>query len=133
MNIYDCIKYEPSIIDYVFPNSAFIYKLCLSEDKTKLFLVSFIRLIFISILFAFLKSFNFVELNLDKLVKISLFGLIFSYLIINIIYLIIVVFKQPAIDKYELEETTSGLANALKKNEYTKPAILKKTPTKFGN
>ena len=131
MDIYDCIKYSPSIIDYFMPNIAFIYKLCLSEDKTKLFLVSFIRLIFITIIFFVLRVFDLIELNLDKLVKKSFYGLLLSYLIINIIYLIIVVFKQPAIDKYELEETTSNVANALKQKSYTKPAILEKTPTKF--
>jgi hypothetical protein len=131
MNIYDCIKYEPGVIDYIFPNIAFIYKLCLSKDKTKLFLVSFIRLIFITIIFFILRAFNLIELNLNKLFKTSFYGFILSYLIINFIYLIIVVFKQPAIDKYELEESTSKMAAALKKEEYTKPVILKKTPTNF--
>ena len=131
MNIYDCIKYKPSLLHYIFPNSAFIYKLCLSEDKTKLFLVSFIRLIFITIIFFLLKTFDIIELNLDKLYKTSFYGLLLSYLIINFVYLIIVVFKKPAIDKYELEETSQKVASLLAKEQVVKPKILERTPTKF--
>lgn len=131
MDIYDCIKYKPSFINYFFPSGALLYKLCLSEDKTKLFLVSFIRLIIITIIFFVLRAFGFIELNLNKLGKTSAYGFMLSYLIINFIYLVIILFKQVAIDKYELQETTSQLAKALQKEQIVKPKILDKTPTKF--
>lgn len=132
MNIYDCIYYKPSFLDLFFPNIAVLYKLCLSEDKTKLFLISLTRIIIYLTLFLYLRSYEIIELNLNNIPKTMFYSFIVSYIIMNIFYIIIVLFKEVAINKYELDETSTKLALALKQQvSVVKPTVLGETPTKF--
>lgn len=137
MDIYDCINYNPSFWDFLFPNKELLYKLCLSFDKTKLFLVSLVRITMYFILFIYLQSYSYIELDLNQTGKTMCYALLLAYIIMNILFLIIVLFKKPAIDKYELDRTSTSLALALQEEEtkkhYVPPTVLSETPTSFSN
>lgn len=103
----NCVNYDISIFDYIFPQMSIFWKLCISYDKTKLFLATTIRLlVYIGILlllnyylFDSTKNknlttitFNKLNLNIDtNLMKTILYSIIG----LSILSLLIILFKLP--------------------------------------
>lgn len=82
-----CQPYEQSIYELFLPSHIIFLKVCMSIDKTNLFIVSFIRLLFYIIIYY----------AINDVVKTNKYVNIFfmSMIIINIIYIGIVVAKDP--------------------------------------
>lgn len=95
-----CISYQPYSFEYLIPSPIIISTLCLSFDRTELFIISVVRL-FIWIILYFLIS-EYINLENYPIVKylfITMFG-------INILYIGMVVAKDP-IFSLGAEETVS--------------------------
>jgi hypothetical protein len=96
----NCIKYENRVLEYLIPSSDLFKSLCLSEDKTKLFLISFIRSfiwlyvtdIYISYIYTTASKTYYEIIKSDKILI-----LLITICLINIIYLVAVMFKKPHI------------------------------------
>jgi hypothetical protein len=118
----DCINYTFSWMDLLIPPYQLIYVLCISYDKTILFIVSLIRLYIWYKIYTYLKSKDYIEWNYDKSLKTIGFSIIFLILLINTIYLVLVLLKKPLIDKYKLDADTTNLAAALQSEQITQNA-----------
>jgi hypothetical protein len=94
----NCIKYENTILEYLIPSSDLFKSLCISEDKTKLFVISFIRSfiwlyatdIYISHIYTTTSKTYHDIIKSDKILILLL-----TMCLINIIYLVAVMFKKP--------------------------------------
>lgn len=90
MNVFDsCIGYESSISELFIPSPIILSTLCLSTDRTNLFLVSLIRIVFYVVLYYVMN--DLMGLAEHQYVKYILLVII----IINILYLGVVVAKNP--------------------------------------
>jgi hypothetical protein len=84
----NCISYEPSSFDLFLPSPIIFSKLCMSTDRTTLFIVSLTRMLFYTILYYVLNDLiDFEEYSVVKY-------LVLTIIIINIIYIGIVVSKS---------------------------------------
>ena len=86
-----CTSYEASGLEYILPSPVVLNKLCLSHDRTELFIVSVIRLAIWLVLYFVIN--DLVDLNAHPFIYytlITMFGL-------NILYVGLVVSKIPAI------------------------------------
>ena len=84
----NCVSYEPSAIDIFFPSPVIFSKLfCVSTDRTILFLVSLVRLLFYVILYEILN--DLINFEKHYIIKVPFMLLIF----INIVYIGVVVSK----------------------------------------
>lgn len=124
MDTYNCINYNPNFIDIFLPSYKIIYKFCLSTDKTKLFLISLCRLCFWLLIFASLTNNNYISQEDNTIIFIVLL----SYILINMVYIIIVIFKTPAIDKKVMDRISTDVARLVKSRPLTLPSIIKQTP-----
>lgn len=120
MSTNDCINYKPSIFDLIIPQHHVLFKLCISVDKTKLILISLIRLMIIIYSFNYLKSHKWIEWNVNKTPQILFYILLGLYVITNVIYIIILFIKKPIMDKDQLDETSNKIALELKFNQLSK-------------
>jgi hypothetical protein len=120
MNRTDCIYYTFTIKQLFLPSPQLLYKLCVSYDKTKLFIVSTIRLFIIASIFQYLLTQGIMVWDRHRLFRTSLFLLVLLYLIINILYIPIILLKSPAMDKDELDNTVIGLAETVYENRLVK-------------
>lgn len=84
----DCISYSPSSLELLFPSPIIISTLCVSTDKTSLFITSLIRLLFYIILYHVLDE--IMDLNHYRAIEYVLLILI----AINVVYLGLVVSKS---------------------------------------
>lgn len=98
-----CHNYDISIFDYIIPQFNIINKICISYDKTKLFLVAAIRLaLFVLAYFAFNKYDKYIDQYLhlsDKTKSLSQLGLL-TIILLNSISLITIIFKFPSYNMY---------------------------------
>jgi len=117
-----CIEYDFSLLDLLIPSRHIIYKLCISRNKTTLFIVSTLRMLFWGCIFLFFYKKGIVEWNYNKSLRTIGFSIFLLILIVNIGYLILVVFKKPAIDKYLMDENSTELANYLDDAKLTGPS-----------
>ena len=124
MDTYNCINYNPNFIDIFLPSYKIIYKFCLSTDKTKLFLISLCRLSLWLIIVASLINNNYISQEDNTIIFIVLL----SYIIINMVYIIIVIFKTPAIDKKVMDRISTNVATLIESIPLTLPSIIKQTP-----
>lgn len=121
MNINDCINYNPSIFDFIILPYQILFKLCISVDKTKLIIVSLIRLILCIYLFNYLNSKKWIEWDINLIPQIIFYLMFAMYIITNVIYIIILLIKKPILDKDLLEKTAIETAMKLKKEQMSKP------------
>lgn len=121
---YDCINYNFSVYDLFIPKIDVLYKLCISSDKTKMVLISIIRLIVLMGIFYFLYWMKWIAFDMNKITPTLLFSLFMAYLIVNLTYIIIAMMKKVVVDKDILEETVDDLAGVLYQNKVSKPANL---------
>ena len=91
-----CYKYIIKFNDYFFPTFDIFYPLCFSYDKTRLFIVSFVRIFIYIFLFDFVQNIQFK----NKTTKETIIYVLNIIIIINMIYLFIVMLKTPLKKKY---------------------------------
>ena len=84
-----CISYKPRFFEYFVPSPIIFQTLCLSYDRTELFIMSFVRLIMYIILFFLIAE--FIDYDDYPLIK-NLFYVMFG---INILYIGIVTALKP--------------------------------------
>jgi len=84
----NCTTYQFKLWHTVLPNFDVFRTLCISNDKTYLFIISFIRTILISFLLQINYNY-FGEYNNKKYIN----GILIGYLIINIFITMVVIFK----------------------------------------
>lgn len=84
-----CISYEKTMIELFLPSPIIFATFCVSTDRTSLFIVSFVRLLLYVIIYYVMS--DIVDFNQHPYVK-YVFG---SLIVINVIYLILILFKRP--------------------------------------
>jgi hypothetical protein len=84
----NCISYNPSTIEIFIPSPIIFYTLCVSTDKTSLFLISLIRLIIYVLIYYCLN--DIIDYNVYQSLQYTLISII----CINIIYIGLVVSKN---------------------------------------
>lgn len=104
-----CIHYEYSLLELFVPSYKIIYKFCSSTEKTIIFFISLVRL------FIFYRLFTYF--NNNKMLSPMLYILYLSYIIFNIIYIIIILFKTPDYDQVEMEREVGDIVIALEQNK----------------
>lgn len=117
----DCFNYNFSLLDLIIPQYYIFLKLCTSESKTKIFIVSFIRILLWLSLFVFFKKTELIHYCSDNNLKILGFHLILVMLIINIFYMLIVIIKIPLLNKDLINKEVNGINNFLMRNRISKP------------
>lgn len=121
MNIIDCVNYNFSYYDLIIPRIEIFYKLCVIRDKTNMFLISMIRLLVVYVLFNYLSNNLIIEWNMNAPIRTLLFSLMTVFLMSNIVYLIVLFYKMPAIDEKQLEEESTRSAKYYYDVQFTKP------------
>lgn len=86
----DCNTYRYKIRDYIFLPLVIFRKICLSEDKTRLFISSLIRLLISGII-----SYQLWIRDINKEIKYVFLG----YFLINLLLIIIVYIKVQKVPK----------------------------------
>lgn len=120
MSVTDCITYEFSYYEFLIPSYKIFLKLCTSRDKTKLFIMSVIRMYIIYTLFYYLKDNKMIGWDKENWKRIIIYILSAMFLFINFMYIIVLLIKKPAIDKNDVENTFSQLAEELHNIKLTK-------------
>lgn len=96
-----CISYQPYTFEYIFPSPIIISTLCLSFDRTELFIMAMVRLFIWVILYFLIGEYiDYDEYPVVKLVFYTMFG-------INILYIGMVTAKNPVFS-LGAEETVSS-------------------------
>jgi hypothetical protein len=84
-----CASYQSKSFEYLFPSPVIATTLCLSHDRTELFIISIIRLFIWILLFYIISELIYIdEYPIIKYTFYTMFG-------INILYIGIVVSKNP--------------------------------------
>jgi hypothetical protein len=83
-----CVSYEPNSYELVLPSPIIFTNLCVSTDKTSLFISSFVRLMFYLILYYVIS--DIIDIDEHYLIKYILL----TSITVNIIYIGIVVSKS---------------------------------------
>lgn len=87
MSANDCISYSPTPLELWIPSPIVFSTLCVSTDKTSLFIISLIRLILYCLIYYFLQdTINYTDYKTTQYVIITLIS-------VNIMYIGIVVSK----------------------------------------
>lgn len=84
----NCISYESSTLEIFLPSPIIFSKLCVSTDRTSLFIVSLVRVMFYVIIYYVLD--DLIDLEQHSLPKY----LLMTMIIVNIVYVGIVVSKN---------------------------------------
>jgi|SRR5579872_1533343 len=87
-DINNCISYEPTSIELILPSPIIFKTLCVSTDRTSLFIVSIVRILFYVIIYYTLN--DIINLESYRYVKYTLLALI----LVNIVYVGFVVSKN---------------------------------------
>lgn len=81
----DCISYRNELYEFIFPSKLILKKLCMSYDKTELFITSLIRLIIYVILLKITEKYDNIQI------------ILYLIILINVVYLIIIIYKTPVL------------------------------------
>ena len=81
----NCISYQNKLYEYLLPSPVLLKKLCMSYDKTELFIISVIRLIVFIILLKSTHNYKYVRV------------ILYIIILLNLIYLIIIITKTPVL------------------------------------
>lgn len=93
----NCINYNLSILDLIIPPYTVLFKLCEPRDKSKLFVISFIRTCILFYLTIYLYQNpiqNFINNNKNNNIPIILFIVMASYTFINLLITSIIIYKN---------------------------------------
>ena len=85
MSDINCIGYQNKLYEFLLPSTIILKKLCMSYDKTELFIVSLIRLLIYIILLNSLQKYNYIQ------------KILYVIILLNLIYLVIIVIKTPVL------------------------------------
>ena len=93
----NCISYQYNKIEYLIPSPIILNTtLCETYDRTKLFIISFSRLLIWSLFYSLVKDNKYLKDN-----KYVINGLI-VYITINVIYLLYVMFSNNIIKETDI-------------------------------
>jgi general stress protein CsbA len=91
----DCISYTPSLYEYIIPSPVVLQRLCLSYDRTDLFIVSVIRMfLWIMLVVLFTRTLDNRYINMSIAVLRYILIIIVG---INLLYIGMVVAKNPVL------------------------------------
>jgi hypothetical protein len=113
----DCINYYPSSYDLIILPYHILFTLCVSTDKTRLILVSIIRLFILLIIFNYLEKYEVIQFNQTKPPQNVFYCILAFYIFLNIIYIIIALFKKPTISKEQNDQIINDLAEQLQEHK----------------
>lgn len=99
----NCISYNPSWIDLIIPSYKILFKFCTIRDKTNMFITSIVRLFIICVLFYYLLYAQIIEWNMNNPIKTTFFCLILAYIFVNILYIIVLLFKMPVVNSQKIK------------------------------
>lgn len=119
-NSIECVNYNPSIFDIIIPSHHILFKLCVSYDKTKLVIFGVLRILF---WFMMLKVFKYYELatwNTSHAGQSLFYVCLIFFILSNIMYVVIVLFKKPSIDKASSIDIANNLASTLYEDKLSK-------------
>jgi len=93
-----CSTYNSNIWELLIPSSLYLKDLCISYDKTSLFIVTFVRIIIYWVLYRILIEYlqNTIAMPTISLIMLIIIGL-------NMISLSIVLIKKPKYEKDEIK------------------------------
>jgi hypothetical protein len=98
------------------PSLKIFRKFCSSSEKTVLFIVSVLRLFIVYRIFEYLNKMGYAKLYEGGPAQIFLFFLCISYILINIVYIIVIFWKVTEYDQVELDREVDDIAVALAEN-----------------
>lgn len=95
----ECISYNSQFYEYLIPSPAVFQRACLSFDRTDMFIVSIIRMIFwFVILLIFENTFANIRINVTRAVPLLIVRyILYAIVTINILYVGMVVAKNPVL------------------------------------
>lgn len=101
-----CSKYDFKLWHVLFPPPHTLYKICIIRDKSKLFLTSFLRILFYLFIFDYLHSNGYIMYKDGKNNRTKRYGFIMLLvvLVINILILVLVLIKTPLLDQDVIEQ-----------------------------
>lgn len=85
----NCISYESRLFEYLIPSPVVVSTMCSSHDKTELFVISLTRLLVYVIIYYLFE--NVINLDEHYIIKY----LLFIVILINIVYMGLIVAKDP--------------------------------------
>lgn len=103
-NIEKCVSYVPNLLDFLIPQIEILDKLCISHDKTYLFLVSFMR----CVIYMLLTKLYYDTFGIKNDFSYLTFLVLVIWCIVNIAFMIIVMFKQTKLTSYYLPPTQTN-------------------------
>jgi hypothetical protein len=103
-----CISYEPSTLEILLPSPIILSTLCLSTDKTDIFIISIIRLT-VFVLIYFLIN-DIIDFNDYQIIEYSIIIMI----CVNILYIGILVSKSPV---FHINRSLSMFSQTIAKNK----------------
>ncbi len=114
----ECMNYNMSFYDFFLYRKEVLFVLCSSRDHTKLILTSMVRLGIYLLLFYILwkKDIASYDLNSNSF-KIILFMLLGIISFINLVYLLLVLAKNPLINLTDETNVSNYVANTLYTNK----------------
>ena len=87
----ECVNYNPRYIDLVLiPREIFLHT-CVVRDKTLLFIWTFMRIVFLSII-------TYMLYDSHSTIRTITCSLLIIYILINIILLLLIIFKDKDLD-----------------------------------
>jgi len=93
----NCLTYNFSWFDFILPSKEIFQKVCISYDKTYLFLTTIVRFaLFLTLAFTFKKYYVINGLN-NKNIETHIFYILLIYSLTNIIFIIIILNKEQQI------------------------------------
>ena len=103
-NIEKCVSYNPNYYNLLIPNIEILQKLCISYDKTYLFLISFMR----CMIYMLITSLYYDTFGINNDLSYLIFLALVIWCIINIVFMLIVMFKKTKLTSYSLSPTTQS-------------------------
>jgi hypothetical protein len=107
-NIEKCVSYVPKLLDFLIPQIEILDKLCISYDKTYLFLVCFMR----CLIYMLLTKLYYDTFGIENDLSYLTFLVLVIWCILNIVFMIIVMFKQTKLSSYSLAPTQTNSDNS---------------------
>ena len=105
-----CKCYDINWYDIIVPTNYLFYRLCYRADKTKMFLITVIRIIIFIGVFSILYNYNLIAVKSGFPLKIFSFWVLAMYLLANIVSLGLVVLKINVLDEKAIEKEVTELA-----------------------
>lgn len=125
-----CTPYEFKLKDIIIPPSEFFYKICLVRDKSILFLSCLLRFIFYYLVFDILLSCDWISYKDGiglPIIKMVLFYILLIIVILNLISVILVIYKKPNINEAAINKDVTKALSNINLSEYDKSSLAKRS------